>query len=128
MFIFSIVGLWFTTQLLPGVVIVGSWQTLVAAGIILTLLTIFIQPLLKILFIPINFLTLGLASWLVDVMIFWLLTILMPQIQIQAWTFSGADLGGIIIPRISINYTGTLILATLILVLFTNLLQSVSNE
>lgn len=128
MFVFSIVGLWFTTQLLPGVVIVGTWQTLVAAGMILTFLTIFIQPLLKILFIPINFMTLGLASWLVDVVIFWLLTVLMPQIQIRAWTFSGSDVGGIIIPPISINYTLTLILATLFLSLFTSLLQSVSNE
>ena len=128
MFIFSIVGLWFTTQLLPGVVIVGTWQTLIAAGLLLTFLTIFIQPLLKILFIPINFLTLGLASWLVDVVIFWLLTAIMPQIQIHAWTFNGADMGGIIIPPVNINYTGTLILATLFLSLFTSLLRSLSNE
>lgn len=128
MFVFFIVGLWFVTQLLPGVVIVGNWQTLVGAGVVLTLLTLFIQPILKILFIPINFMTLGLASWLVDVVLFWLLTFFMPQVQIHPWKFSGMDIGGIILPAMSINYAWTLILATLFLSLFTSLLQSISSE
>ncbi len=128
MFIFHTVGLWFTSQLLPGVVILGTWQTLVAAGAVLTFLTLFIQPILKILIIPINFLTLGLASWVVNVIILWLLTVFMPQIQIHAWNFSGTTILGIIVPPIQVSYTISLILATFLLSLFINILQSVSDN
>ena len=128
MFIFHTVGLWFTSQLLPGVVILGTWQTLVAAGAVLTFLTLFIQPILKILIIPINFLTLGLASWVVNVIILWLLTVFMPQIQIHALNFSGTTILGIIVPPIQVSYTISLILATFLLSLFINILQSVSDN
>ncbi|MBI3577023.1 phage holin family protein [Candidatus Gottesmanbacteria bacterium] len=127
-FLFHIVALWFTTQLLPSLVIIGNWQTIVGAGIVLTLLTLFIQPLLKILFIPINFLTLGLASWLIDVILLWLLTVVVPQVQVRAWDFAGVSAAGFRIPPMHVSYGMSLIITTLFLMLITGILRSVSEE
>lgn len=127
-FLFHIVALWFTTQLLPSLVIIGNWQTIVGAGLVLTLLTLFIQPLLKILFLPINFLTLGLASWLIDVILLWLLTVVVPQVHVRAWDFSGFTIGGFTIPAMHISYGLSLVVTTLFLMLFTGILRSVSED
>jgi putative membrane protein len=127
-FLFHIVALWFTTQLLPSLVIIGNWQTIVGAGMILTLLTLFIQPLLKILFLPINFLTLGLASWLIDVILLWLLTVVVPQVQVRAWDFAGFSAGGFTLPALHVSYGWSLIVTTLFLMLITNILRSVSED
>ena len=127
-FIFHIVALWFTTQLLPSLVIIGNWQTIVGAGMVLTLLTLFIQPLLKILFIPINFLTLGLASWLIDVILLWLLTVVVPQVQVRAWDFPVFSMGGITLAPTHISYGISLIITTLLLTLISSILRSVSDE
>ncbi len=127
-FLFQIVALWFTTQLLPSLVIIGNWQTIVGAGIVLTLLTLFIQPLLKILFLPINFLTLGLASWLIDVILLWLLTVVVPQVQIRAWDFPGFSSAGLSLAPARISYGVSLITTTFLLMLITSILRSVSDD
>ena len=127
-FLFHIVALWFTTQLLPSLVIIGNWQTIVGAGMVLTLLTLFMQPLLKILFIPINFLTLGLASWLINVILLWLLTVVVPQVQVRAWNFGGISAAGFRIPPMHVSYGWSLIVTTLFLMLFTSILRSVSED
>lgn len=127
MFLSHIVGLWFTTQVFPGIVIVGTWQTLVLGGAVLTFLTLCISPILKILFLPITFLTLGLASWFIEVVILWLLTILVPQIQIHAWNFSGASMAGITVPPMQVSYTVSLIVATVLLSLCITIVQYVNT-
>jgi putative membrane protein len=127
-FLFHIVALWFTTQLIPTLVIIGNWQTLAGAGLVLTLLTLFIQPLLKILFLPINFLTLGLASWLVDVVLLWLLTVLVPRVQVAPWDFPGFSFAGITLASQRLSYPVSLIVTTFILMLTTSVLRSVSED
>lgn len=126
-FLFHIVALWFTTQIVPTLVIIGNWQTLVGAGAVLTLLTMFIQPLLKILFLPINFLTLGLASWVVDVALLWLLTVLVPQVQVAPWDFPGFSVVGITLGPQHLSYPVSLVVTTFILMLTTSVLRSVSE-
>lgn len=126
--LFHIVALWFTTQLLPTLVIIGNWQTLVGAGVVLTILTMFVQPLLKIIFLPINFLTLGLASWLINVIILWILTIIVPQVQVKTWDFPGFSGGGLSLSATHISYFWSLIITTFTLMLITSVLRAVSDE
>ncbi len=127
-FLFNIVALWFTSQLLPSLVIIGNWQTMVGAGFVLTLLNLFILPLLKILFIPINFLTLGLASWLTDVVLLWLLTLVVTEVKVKAWDFVGFSLAGFTIPPMHISYIISLVVTALVLMFITGVLRSVSES
>lgn len=128
LFIFQIVGLWFATQVIPTIVVIGSWQTLVVSGIVLGFLMLFVKPILKILFIPINFLTFGLLSWFINVVIVFLLTLIMPQVQIKTWTFPGLSYAGFLVPEMHLNYLGALIVSALLITFITNVLEFVANE
>lgn len=61
----------------------GSSITLIVTGIVLTLLDKTIRPILKILFLPINVVTLGLFSLVINVFILYLVTYFVPGFVID---------------------------------------------
>ncbi len=61
----------------------GSSVTLIATGIVLTLLDKIVRPLLKILFLPINIVTLGFFSLVINVFILYLVTYFVPGFVIN---------------------------------------------
>jgi putative membrane protein len=62
---------------------ISNWVTLLFASIVLTFLQGVVRPLLHILLIPINFVTLGFASTLLNVGLLWLATYLVPGFHIE---------------------------------------------
>jgi putative membrane protein len=71
----------------------NSYLTLIVAGIVLSLLQMVLRPILKILFLPINIVTLGLFSWVINVFILWLATQIVPGFDIEPTIFLGIQLG-----------------------------------
>lgn len=127
-FLFNIFALWLTSQILPTLVIAQGWQTMAFAGFILSLLMLIVAPILKILFIPINILTFGLLSWFINVIVVYLLTVFVPEIQINEWFFTGASWAGFVVPNVNISYMPALILTSLFLTTITDVLHSVSEN
>jgi putative membrane protein len=127
-FLFNVFALWFTGELIPAFVISGSWQTVLLAGLVLSLLMFVIKPILKILFIPINIITFGLLSWCINVIVVYILTLLIAQVQINPWTFPGMIAWGFVIPSVHLTYIASLILCTFSITFFSNLLHSVSDD
>jgi putative membrane protein len=126
--LFNVFALWLTSQLFPGMVAPGGWQTLLFAGCILSLLMLIITPILKILFIPINILTFGLMSWFVNVIVIYLLVFFVPEIQIHAWTFPGFTFSGFIIPSFHLTYFMSLVVTSFFISTITDILHSVSDN
>ncbi len=126
--LFHSFALWLVSQMLPALRVVGGWQSLVFAGSILTLLTLFVSPLLKILFIPINIITFGLSSWLIHVIVLYLLTVLVPSVSVVAWQYQGATLAGFVIPPIFFSYPISLIIVSLAVTFVVNLLYDISKH
>lgn len=127
-FMFHCFSLWFVSQILPALAITGGWQVLLFAGFILSLLMLLVAPILKILFIPINMITFGLLSWFIDVIVIYLLTVSVSDVSVRAWTFPGASAGGFIIPSIQFSYIISLILVSLAVSFFVNLLHDISEH
>lgn len=100
---FYTLSLFILPFLLSGVKVVGGFPTLLLGGFILTLLFMFIRPILTILSFPLNLATLGLFSFFINVIILYLLTLFVPNIMIQAFQFTGISFAGFIIPSMSIN-------------------------
>jgi putative membrane protein len=69
-----------------------DWTTLVLASIVMTLLTTFAKPILNILFLPVNVVTLGLFSVVLNVLLLWLVTYLVPGFNIQPMIILGVHL------------------------------------
>ncbi len=121
-------GLWFTSQIITSFTIRDGWQILLLAGLVLSLLMLTVQPILKILFIPINLITFGLLSWSINVVVIFLLTILVPEVEITEWTFPGFSWAGFVVPSVEFNYILTLVSVSLMITFFTNLLHKASED
>lgn len=66
---------------------------LVLASLVLTLLHKLIKPILKILFLPVNIVTLGLFSWVINLALLALVTYLVPGFQIKSMLLFGQSVG-----------------------------------
>lgn len=126
-FMFHCFSLWFVSQILPALTITGGWQVLLFAGFTLSILMLLVSPILKILFIPINIITFGLLSWLIDVIVIYLLTVFASDVSVRAWTFPGVSVAGFVIPQIHLSYIFSLILVSLAVSFFVNLLHDISE-
>lgn len=127
-FLFNSFSLWLVSELLPALSISGGWQVILFAGLVLSLLMLIIAPILKILFIPINIITFGLFSWLINGIVLYLLTVFVPQVTISAWTFPGLSLSGFIIPRAQVSYAFALIVVSVALTFMVNILHDISES
>lgn len=108
-------SLFILTQLLSGVKISGGFQTFIFGGFFLSLMGFFLRPLLNLVALPFNFLTLGLSSFLVNALILYLLTILVPQISVVPFVFPGFSFGGVIVQEISFNLFFAYIASSIVL-------------
>lgn len=126
-YFFNIFSLWLTSQILPTLVLPQGWQPLLVIGLVLTALTTFVAPVVKILMIPINFMTLGLATWLVHAVILYILTIIMPEVEIVPWTFSGGSWQGFVVPRVPLQFPAALVITSLVMAFITSLFRKINE-
>lgn len=126
-FVFHVFSLWLASQLLPAILVVGSWMNFFIAGFVLTILVYIVQPFLKILFIPINLITFGLLSWFVHVIILYLLTLFVPEIMVRAYTLPGGNYAGFVVPPIYLNYITALIAAALLITTIAETTRNLSD-
>lgn len=101
--LYNSLAIFIISQILPGVKVYGGFFTYILGGLALTILLILLKPILNILALPLNLITMGMFSFLVNVVIFYILTVLVIGITISAFTFPGYEYAGFIIPKIYIN-------------------------
>ena len=92
-----------------------NWVTLLLASLVLTLLQKVAKPVLKLLFLPINIVTLGLFSLVINVFLLWLATYLVPGFRIQP----------MIIFEIALGEFGSLLLVSIIISTIQNILHKI---
>lgn len=89
--------------LFPGVVIRGEFFTYAVGGLVLTVLFYTVRPVLQLLTFPLNMVTLGLFTILINAFILYITSVLLPNISINSFVFQGAYFLGFVIPKISFN-------------------------
>lgn len=90
-------------SLLKGFTITGGLATLLVSGFILSIMSIFLKPILQVVTLPLNLITFGAFSFIINAVLLYLLTILVPQISIKSLEFSGLFFMGFVIPKIVFN-------------------------
>jgi len=80
----SAVAFYVTAYLIPGFVISG-WMALVVISIVWGILTLIIRPILILLTLPINFLTLGLFTFVINALLLMLMTKIVPGFSISGF-------------------------------------------
>ena len=101
--LFNAFSIFFLTQIMSGVRVTGGLPTYLFGGIALTLLLVLLKPILNILALPLNIVTLGFFSFLTNIIIFYLLTVIVPGIAITAFNFPGLSYSGFVIPSFYFN-------------------------
>lgn len=97
-YILNLAILWGVTEIFPGLAYDGQFRTLAIGAVGLMAMNLIVIPLLKIVFLPLNILTLGVFTWVINVIALYLLTSLIPQFKLVPYDFPGTVLLGINIP------------------------------
>jgi len=122
-YLIHLFALWLNTYLFAGSFLIGkNIKIFLFSALILTLLNVILKPVLKLLFFPINVLTLGLFSLIINVIIFYLLLYLVPDIKILPWSFAGFSYQQFTVPAYSFNFWPTLFIISTLTSFSTNLL------
>lgn len=111
----NVLSLWLTSVAVQGFSYDGGWQTLALAAVIFGVINLLIRPLVKLFLLPINLLTLGLLGWLVNVLMLYLLTLLVPKIKIEAFDFLGFTYKGLVVPALRISRFYCAVLASFLI-------------
>jgi len=115
-------SLFLLTQTLSGVKISGGIITYIIGGGILSIMFVVIKPILNIITLPLNIITLGLFSFLINAIILYLLTVLVKGISVSHFVFKGFSFAGFIVPSITLNTFFAFIIASLFLSIFVGFL------
>ena len=122
------IALALTAYLFPGFSYGADFYGLILISAGFTAINFLIRPVIKILLLPINLLTLGAAGFLTNVVCLFILTIIFPQINIRSYDFPGAQLSGFVIPAWHFSILLSLIFASLIISLITNFADWLLNR
>ena len=121
--IFYCVALFLVAQVLDGVRVSGGLITYIIGGVVLSILFMIVKPILSLITLPLNIVTLGLFSFLINAIILYFLTILVPNISISAFRFNGFSFLGFVVPQLYINSFFAFITASILLSLIVGFLK-----
>ncbi len=112
----NLASIYIAAQILLGVITyVGGYQTLLMAALVIALVNLFVRPIINLLLLPIHLVTLGIFRWVANLVTLYLVTRLVPNLQIHAFTFPGLDLKYLIVPSMHFTAFGAFLVATLTL-------------
>lgn len=122
LFLINTAALWLIIRAFGGVSLSGGYQTLFLTALVLTLINLFVRPLIKLLFLPINLVTLGAFRWVINVLALYLVTLIVPEFKISAFLFPGFSYQGFVVPSFPLSTFWAFILSSFLLSLIASLL------
>lgn len=101
--LFNSFSLFILSQMFSGVRILGGLPALLLSGTMLSILSVILKPILGILAFPLNMITFGTFTIVINAIILYVLTLFVRQFSIHAFTSPGVSFGGFAIPAFSFN-------------------------
>jgi len=121
--LFNAVSIYAASMFISGLSYSNSLKVLFLSGAALTLAGYVVKPIIKIVTLPINFITLGVFSWVIDVFILYIVTVLVPDLTISGFTFNGFTHNGFIVPSFSLSQFWSFAVVSFAIAVFTSLLN-----
>ena len=116
----NLLVIYLVDSVFPGFSILHDVKTLITAAIIWLLLNKFVKPIIKLLLLPINLITLNLFSWAVSIITLFLLPLLVSGISISPYDFPGLNYQGFSVPLFHLSYFFSLVVTSCFFNLFHN--------
>lgn len=121
--ILNSVVVFLTTLLVPGLSYSNDYKVLILAAIALGLVNLFVRPIVKLVTLPINLVTLGVFSWLINVLMLYMVTQIIPGFSVSSFEFSGFVYQGFIIPAMSASLFWAYVISSFVIGLFSSILN-----
>lgn len=88
-----------TVSIVPGVAITGGWESTLLVALVWSVITMVIRPVLSILTLPITVITFGVFSFILNALLFWAMTLIVPGFFVSG--FFSALLGALVLSILS---------------------------
>lgn len=98
-FLGTVAAVYLTVNIVPGISVAGGWTTMLLIALVWSVITMVIRPVLAILTLPITIITFGLFSLILNALLFWAMTLIVPGFSIDG--FLAAILGAIALSILS---------------------------
>lgn len=121
-------SLFLLQAIFAGVTITGGLTTYLLAGFLLTLMYYTIRPILQLVTLPINIATLGLFSVIINTFILYLISVLLPSITIEPFSYPGFSFIGFIVPKIYFNAFFAYLICSLVISCITTVISWLFGE
>lgn len=102
-YVINTVTLYLISMLTEGIILEKGIESLLLAGVGITLVYMLIKPLINLLLLPINLITFGLFRWVSSALALYLVTLVVPGFKITRFLLAGFSTRWIDIPTISLG-------------------------
>lgn len=109
---------------LAGVHLENPWSAYLIASLVFVIFNLILTPIIKLLLLPINLLTLGLFRWLTNVLVLYLFDLLYSGISITSFTYPGYSSSLIMLPSGHLAVFWVLVLSSLLMSLTYSLIST----
>jgi putative membrane protein len=115
--LFSLISLYIASLLVEGFSFGGDWGVLLLAVAVFGIANLSIKPLLKMVTLPFNILTLGAFSLVINALLLYLTVRIVPGLALEAFRFSGWELPsvGVTIAPFEVSFIGALIFTSVVI-------------
>lgn len=119
----NLASMFIIAKTLGGIAFSDKIAVLFWAALCLSVFNIIVKPVLNLLLMPINLLTLGAFRWVINVIVLFLVTIFVPGFVIGGIVFPGLAVSGFIIPAINLSFFWSLILLSFVIEIMTGFIS-----
>jgi putative membrane protein len=102
-FIINTVALYLVSLAVSGIIFAEGTYSVLLSGIVLTLTTMIIRPVINILLLPLNLITFGLFRWVGFAITLYLVTLIVPGFKILDFAFKGLSSYWFTIPSVTLS-------------------------
>ena len=118
-FLFNLAAIYLVERYVGGLDYASDYRVLVMAAGALTVALVIIRPIVKIVTLPINLVTLGLFGSFINALLLYGVTYVIPKFSINPFVFEGVGYKGIIVPGMSFGTITATIVVALVISVFT---------
>jgi len=91
----TVAAVMLTVNVVPGITVAGGWVTILLVALVWSVIATVIKPVLSILTLPITLITFGLFSFVLNALLFWAMTLVVPGFVVAG--FLSALLGALVL-------------------------------
>jgi len=77
-FLGTVAAVVLTVNLVPGIHVEDGWTTIALVALVWSVITLVVRPVLTLVALPITIITLGLFSFVLNALLFWAMTLVVP--------------------------------------------------